>query len=288
MIEIKHLYKTYKDIKAVDDLSMTIKTGQLFAMLGLNGAGKSTTINILVGAIEKDSGEIFVDGQSIDKNIKSISHKIGIVFQNSVLDRRLTVLENLKYRAGLYDLTKEEFNRSLNFLTEKLELKDILKRPLDKLSGGQKRRVDIARALIHNPVTRRLVWDLIGNLRKEKNLTVILTTHYMEEAVEADYVVIMDSGKIVAEGTPIELKNRYSGDFVNIYQYKPELEQILEKSGLKWIKNKDFIVVEFENTQKAKDFIVKNSKLIIDLEIIKGKMDNVFLNVTGKNLKEGA
>lgn len=281
---------------------MTIKTGQLFAMLGLNGAGKSTTINILVGAIEKDSGEIFVDGQSIDKNIKSISHKIGIVFQNSVLDRRLTVLENLKYRAGLYDLTKEEFNRSLNFLTEKLELKDILKRPLDKLSGGQKRRVDIARALIHNPsilildepttgldpVTRRLVWDLIGNLRKEKNLTVILTTHYMEEAVEADYVVIMDSGKIVAEGTPIELKNRYSGDFVNIYQYKPELEQILEKSGLKWIKNKDFIVVEFENTQKAKDFIVKNSKLIIDLEIIKGKMDNVFLNVTGKNLKEGA
>lgn len=300
IIEIKNLKKYFKETKAVDDISFNVEEGELFAFLGLNGAGKSTTINVLVGVLEKDSGEVYLDGQSVDSDMNSISKKVGIVFQNSVLDKKLTVLENLKSRAGLYGISKEQFKETLAYLSEKLEFADILNRPFEKLSGGQKRRVDIARALIHSPKvlildepttgldpkTRILVWNLITELRKTKNLTVLLTTHYMEEVSDADWVVIMDAGKIVAEGTPIELKNKYANDFVKIYKYDKKLIEILQNEKIKFHKNKERIEIEFESTMLAKEFVVKNSELIFDLEIIKGNMDNVFLNVTGKNLKE--
>lgn len=300
IVEIEHLKKYFKETKAVDDISFCIKEGELFALLGLNGAGKSTTINVLVGILQKDDGKVVLDGMSVENNIGETSKKVGIVFQNSVLDKKLTVYENLKYRAGMYGISKEDFEKNLNELATKLEFNDILKRPFEKLSGGQKRRVDIARALIHkpkllildepttglDPKTRILVWKLISELRQTKNLTVLLTTHYMEEASDANWVVIMDGGKIVAEGSPIDLKNKYAFDYVRIYAYDEKLEQILQKSPYKWQKTDKFIEIEFENTNIAKQFVVENEKIIFDLEIIKGNMDSVFLNVTGKNLKE--
>ncbi len=300
IIEIKNLKKYFKDVVAVDDISFQVREGELFAFLGLNGAGKSTTINIICNALAKDSGQVFVDGLSIDEDMQSIQPKLGVVFQHSVLDDKLSVLDNLKFRANLYDMPKSQFQENLKFLAEKLEFDDILKRPLNKLSGGQKRRIDIARALIHNPrvlildepttgldpKTRILVWQLITQLRKDKSMTVFLTTHYMEEAAEADYVVIIDGGKIVAKDTPNNLKNQFAYDFIKIYQFDNKLLDILKKKKIEFNQQKEFIEIEMKNTQEAKKFLVENQESIFDFEVVKGKMDNVFLNVTGKHLKE--
>ena len=300
IIEIKNLKKYFGEVKAVDDISFSVKQGDLFAFLGLNGAGKSTTINIMCDILQKDSGEVYINNYSIDDSSDKIKADLGIVFQQSVLDEKLTVYDNLYYRAMLYNLTEKEFKQNLNFYAEKLDFKDILKRPFGKLSGGQKRRIDIARALIHNPKilildepttgldpkTRILVWDLISYLRKEKQLTVFLTTHYMEEASEADDVVIIDSGKIVAHDTPNKLKNKYANDFVKIYDWEESLIKKLEKDNYDYLQQKEFIEVKVKNILEAKNFVVKYEKLIKDFEVIKGKMDNVFLNVTGKVLKE--
>ena len=300
IIEIKNLKKYFGEVKAVDDISFSVKQGDLFAFLGLNGAGKSTTINIMCDILQKDSGDVYINNYSIDDSSDKIKADLGIVFQQSVLDEKLTVYDNLYYRAMLYNLTETEFKQNLNFYAEKLDFKDILKRPFGKLSGGQKRRIDIARALIHNPKilildepttgldpkTRILVWDLISYLRKEKQLTVFLTTHYMEEASEADDVVIIDSGKIVAHDTPNKLKNKYANDFVKIYDWEESLIKKLEKDNYDYLQQKEFIEVKVKNILEAKNFVVKYEKLIKDFEVIKGKMDNVFLNVTGKVLKE--
>ena len=287
IIEIQHLKKYFKEVKAVDDISFSVKKGELFAFLGLNGAGKSTTINILCGQLDKDSGKIYACGYDL---------------QNSVLDNKLTVLENLKIKAKLYDINNEKFKDNLEFLSDKLEFKDILNRPLYKLSGGQKRRIDLARALIHNPQilildepttgldpkTRILVWELLSSLRKTKELTIILTTHYMEEANEADTIVIIDSGKIVANDTPNNLKNKYANDFLRIYKYENSLPEILAKDKVKFTQNEKTVEIEVADIEQAKNFIVKYQNLIFDFEVLKGKMDNVFLNITGKDLKEVA
>lgn len=299
IIEIVNLKKYFGNIKAVDDISFTVKEGQLFAFLGLNGAGKSTTINILVGVQQKDSGECFINGKSIE-NITSILPEIGIVFQNSLLDKKLTVYDNLKYRAMLYNLSKTDFENNLKFFTEKLDLSNLLNKPLEKLSGGQKRKIDIARALIHkpkilildepttglDPKTRKSVWNLINLLRKNENLTVLLTTHYMEEASLADYIVIIDSGKIATQGSPNKLKNEFAYDLLKVYKYDNKLLEILENKKIPYEKIKKTIEIKFKDTLSAKNFLIENSDLIEDMEILKGSMDDVFINVTGKNLKE--
>ena len=299
IIEIVNLKKYFGNIKAVDDISFTVKEGQLFAFLGLNGAGKSTTINILVGVQQKDSGKCFINGKSIE-NIASILPEIGIVFQNSLLDKKLTVYDNLKYRAMLYNLSKTDFENNLKFFTEKLDLSNLLNKPLEKLSGGQKRKIDIARALIHkpkilildepttglDPKTRKSVWSLINLLRKNENLTVLLTTHYMEEASLADYIVIIDSGKIATQGSPNKLKNEFAYDLLKVYKYDNKLLEILENKKIPYEKIKKAIEIKFKDTLSAKNFLIENSDLIEDMEILKGSMDDVFINVTGKNLKE--
>ena len=224
IIQIKNLKKSFKDVKAVDDISFDVKKGDLFAFLGLNGAGKSTTINIICGNTEKDEGEVFINKKSIDEYTNDTKTLLGVVYQSTVLDKPLTVKDNLVSRAKLYGLFGEDLEKRLAELYDIFDLRDILSRPVGKLSGGQLRRVDIARALIHkpqvlildepttglDPQTRKMVWGTINTLRKKENITVFLTTHYMEEATDADYVVILDSGKISAEGTPLQLKNIYT------------------------------------------------------------------------------
>ena len=224
VIEIQHLSKSFGDIHAVQDLSFRVKEGELFAFLGINGAGKSTTISILCGQLPKDSGTVTIDGADLDRNIDTVKQNLGVVFQNSVLDKALSVRDNLKSRAALYGITGAAFEARLQELAVLLDFSDLLKRTVGKLSGGQRRRIDIARALLHSPKilildepttgldpqTRKLLWDAVTQLRTEKRMTVFLTTHYMEEAADADYVIILDSGKIAAEGTPIQLKNAYT------------------------------------------------------------------------------
>ena len=231
IIRIDHLSKRFGEVKAVDDLSFRVREGELFAFLGINGAGKSTTINMMCGQLSKDSGSIVIDGQELDGNVDSVKRELGVVFQSSVLDSALSVRDNLESRAALYGITGEAFRERLAELAGLLGFEDLLKRPVGKLSGGQRRRIDIARALFHkpkilvldepttglDPQTRRILWDVVSSLRRSENMTVFLTTHYMEEAGEADYVVIIDSGRISAEGTPLELKNAYTCDFMTIY-----------------------------------------------------------------------
>ena len=300
IIEINGLVKKFGNVTAVDGLSFSVRRGELFAFLGVNGAGKSTTINIISGILSKDSGEVIVCGENIDSHPDVIKGKIGIVFQGSVLDKRLTAYDNLKSRASLYGIFGNDFAKRLNELDVMLGLKDILKRPLVKLSGGQKRRVDIARALIHNPEllildepttgldpqTRQTVWNVIEQLRKEQGLTVFLTTHYMEEAAVADYVVILDNGKKVAEGTPHDLKTHYANDFVRFYTNLDKVEKVFSKLGYAVKRERDFVEVEIENTAKVAALIKGNEDLFSDFEVLKGNMDVVFLKVTGKSIKE--
>ena len=295
IIVINNLYKNYGEVKAVQNLSFRVKRGELFAFLGLNGAGKSTTISIMCGQLKKDGGSVEINGKNIDENPAQIKRELGVVFQNSVLDKPLSVEQNLKTRAALYGIEGEAFAKRLQELCDTFDLWDILKRPIGKLSGGQKRRVDVARALIHkpsilildepttglDPQTRKSVWAIIENLRKTENMTVFLTTHYMEEAVDADYVVILDSGKIAAEGTPLELKNQFTGDYLSLYGVEEEQVKAL---GKPYERTADGFRVALENTKEATSFILQYPELFEDYEIVKGKMDDVFLAATGKSL----
>ena len=298
IVEIKNLRKSFGEVKAVRDISFHVEQGELFAFLGVNGAGKSTTISIICGQLAKDKGSVEICGKSIDDSIDDVKRSIGVVFQNSVLDQSLSVSDNLKSRAALYGIKGSEFKKRQTELAEILNFKDLLNRTVGKLSGGQRRRIDIARALLHkpkllildepttglDPQTRRLLSEVVNDLRKNEGMTVLLTTHYMEEATDADYVVILDSGKIVAEGTPLELKNKYTGDFITIYEAD---ESEIKKLGMPYEILRDSIKVSVPDTAAATKLITENPELFTDYEVTKGKMDDVFLTVTGRKLTGG-
>ena len=299
IISIEHLNKHFGEVKAVQDLSFCVKAGELFAFLGINGAGKSTTINIICGQLSKNSGHVEIDGADLDRDPDRIKRELGVVFQNSVLDAALSVYDNLESRAALYGILGQDFKKRLSELSELLGFEDLLKRPVGKLSGGQRRRIDIARALLHkpkilildepttglDPQTRKTIWNIIDRLRSQENLTVFLTTHYMEEAAEADYVVIIDSGKIVAKGTPLQLKNTYTGDFITLYSVS---EAAVKTLGVAYEPLRDAYRLAVPDTAAATALIVKHPDVFKDYEITKGKMDDVFLAVTGKALEGGA
>lgn len=298
IIEISSLSKRFGEVQAVNDLSFRVKEGELFAFLGINGAGKSTTINIMCGQLSKDSGTVQLSGVDLDSDPDSIKRNLGVVFQNSVLDKELSVQDNLQSRAALYGIRGKAFRERLAELAGLLEFDDLLKRTVGKLSGGQRRRIDIARALIHrpkilildepttglDPQTRSTLWQVIGDLRKNEGMTVFLTTHYMEEAADADYVVILDSGMIAAEGTPLKLKNTYTGDFITVYGAE---ESQIKQLGAPYETIRDAYRVSVPNTAAATELILKYPDIFRDYEITKGKMDDVFLAVTGKKLIGG-
>lgn len=296
IIEVENLQKSFGQVRAVDGISFSVEKGSLFAFLGLNGAGKSTTISIMTSTLARDGGKVTIDRLDIDRDSAKIKSKIGIVFQDSVLDSVLSGRDNLKTRAGLYGIYGKDYDERIKSLSDLLDLHDFIKRPVGKLSGGQRRRLDVARALINDPKilildepttgldprSRKTVWEVIDRYRCEKGLTVFLTTHYMEEAAEADYVVILDSGKIAAEGTPNDLKNRYTGDFIRLYNGD---KTALSKKGIAFSEENGYLQIEAGNTREAKELILQNPELFDDFEIIKGKMDDVFLSATGKQLK---
>ena len=298
IIEIKNLDKSFREVHAVNDLSLKVKEGELFAFLGVNGAGKSTTISIMCGTLPKDGGEVIIDGKNVDTDMKEITKELGVVFQTSVLDAKLSVKDNLMSRASLYGIMGAEAKQRIKELASLLNFTDLLNRTFEKLSGGQRRRIDVARALLHrprilildepttglDPEARKTLWQVITDLRKQENMTVFLTTHYMEEAADADYVVILDNGKIAAEGTPLQLKNEFTGDFITLYHAN---ENDIKNLGLPYEIIKDACRVAVKNTEEARNLIMKNPSLFTDFEITKGKMDDVFLAVTGKKPEGG-
>ena len=295
IIKISHLHKSFGEVKAVNDLSFQVKKGELFAFLGVNGAGKSTTISIICGQLKKDSGTVQINENDIEKTGKKVGRTLGVVFQDSVLDKPLTVRENLKSRAALYGIMGKAFEERLKELVNILDFGDYLNRPVGKLSGGQRRRIDIARALLHrpevlildepttglDPQTRLLIWNVIDKLRTDEKLTVFLTTHYMEEAANADYVVILDKGSIVAEGTPFELKSEYVQDTMSVYGVT---EDEIKALGRDYKKIRNGYQLKVKNTSEATRLIVEHQELFRDYEVVKGGMDDVFLAVTGKTL----
>ncbi len=299
IIEIEGLNKHFGDVHAVRDLSFSVRAGELFAFLGVNGAGKSTTINILCGQLAKDGGRVQINGFDLDRHVDRIKRGLGVVFQSSVLDGALTVWDNLESRAALYGIVGSEFRKRYAELAELLDFADLTRRAVGKLSGGQRRRIDIARALLHrpeilildepttglDPQTRKLLWDVIRRLRAEENMTVFLTTHYMEEAADADYVVILDSGEIAAEGTPLALKNAYTGDFITVYGVD---EAQVKTLGVPYEAIRDAYRLTVPDTRAATELIVAHSDVFCDYEVTKGKMDDVFLAVTGKKLEGGS
>lgn len=295
IIQIENLVKRFGDLTAVDGISFEVRRGEMFAFLGVNGAGKSTTISIVCGARERDGGTVTVDGVDIDSDVRKVKSALGVVFQSSVLDKVLTVKENLRSRAALYGIFGAEFEKRYAELDEMLSLKELERRPVGKLSGGQRRRCDIARALLHkpkilildepttglDPQTRKTVWRVIDELRRDGDLTVFLTTHYMEEAANADSVVIIDKGRIVAQGSPVELKNAYTGDFISVYGAD---EKTLAALGKPMTKIPDGYRIEVKDTAEATELIVAHPELFTDYEVEKGKMDDVFLAATGMRL----
>jgi multidrug/hemolysin transport system ATP-binding protein len=281
ILSVKNLVKSYKDIIAVNDISFDVKRGSLFAFLGPNGAGKSTTINVITTLLNKDSGEVSLNEMTEDKYFRE---KIGVVFQNNVLDDVLTVKENLIYRGALYLKTKEKVVQRYEELSEFLNLKEFENQRFKTLSGGQKRRTEIARALFADPElllldepttgldpeTRQIVWKVIKKLQEEKGITIFLTTHYMEEAANADHVVIINKGKIMVQGTPAYLKEKV---------FKEKLKS-LKRS---YEKVADQFIITVEDTKDTLLLIEEFKTQIKQFEVVKGTMDDVFINVVGKD-----
>lgn len=294
ILEVKNLKKHFKEIKAVDDISFDVHRGSLFAFLGQNGAGKSTTIKMIITLLQKDTGEVYLNGNNKEEYIRE---KIGVVFQENVLDNLLTVKENLMLRGSFYLKDKTEVTKRYNELVIDLGLKEIENQYFKTLSGGQKRRVEIARALFSNPEllildepttgldpeTRVVVWKIIEKLRDEKGVTVFLTTHYMEEAANADYVIIIHKGKIVAEETPAMLKKKYSKDYFKVVPKDKELLlKYIKNNNRSYKKVADQYNIEIKDTLDAIKVIEEIKQNIETFEVAKGTLDDVFVNVVGK------
>lgn len=299
IIEVAGLEKSYNKTKAVNKINFYVEEGALFAFLGVNGAGKSTTIDMLSTQLLPDSGKVKIDGLELGKDDDQIRSKIGIVFQDSVLDNLLTVSENLFTRGKLYSLTKGELKKAVDKAIKTVGIEDLMNRYYGKLSGGQRRRCDIARALINtpkilfldepttglDPQTRKNVWETIRKIQKENGMTVFLTTHYMEEAAQADYITIIGKGEIKAMGTPLELKEIYSTDLLKIKSsYHDRTIEILNNLNVKFEIINGLFEIQLKLTTDAIKIIELCKDNIENFEVLNGTMDDVFINVT----KEGA
>lgn len=303
VLNVKNLTKTFKKYKALDNLSFKVYKKQLYGFLGINGAGKSTTLNIIMGLLSKDSGEIELFGENIKGDFTKIRNNIGIVFQSSILDSNLTVYENLYSRLLLYknNFKGKKIKEVVSEIISEFKLEDLVNQKYGTLSGGQKRRVDIARALAHkpsilfldepttglDPVSKKLVWDILSQLQKEKGLTIILTTHYMQEADNCDYAIVIKKGVKLDEGTPSDLKTRLTKAKILIQAPKDDFEinYLLKKHNLAFEFKTDLYKVEFDSYQKAFEFTKKNINHLKNFELIKGDMEEAFINSTKKHLE---
>ena len=305
IITVKGLKKYFHEVKAVDDISFHVEPGETFGFLGINGAGKSTTINMLCTLFPVTAGEVSVCGYQLGKDDEKIRRNIGVVWQNNCLDERLSVKENLYVRGSLYGLDGNALKNRIEEIGKKLQLKDIYQMRYEKLSGGQKRRCEIAAALINtpkilfldepttglDPATRKLVWESMDTLQKEDGTTIFLTTHYMEEAACARHIAIIDSGKIKEYGTPFELKERYAKDKLHLIpkpEKQNELIPLLKQMSYQEddiVNANDRIVISVKDSMFALEILQKVQNCLSGFEMLQGTMDDVFLNVTGKALK---
>ena len=299
VIDVQHLSKAFGSNKAVDNLSFSVPKGSLFAFLGQNGAGKSTTINMLIGLLPKDSGDIYYNGS---QDYSAFKNQIGTVFQNNILDDLLTAEENLLLYGALYLKTSRAVKERFKEIVSLLHLEDCIKKPIKTLSGGQRRKMEIARAMWNNPEilfldepttgldpkTRLEVWDILRRTRQSSGMTVFLTTHYMEETADADQIVIIHKGKLVARGSPAELKAQYSGDRLLITPVSAtEFEAALHSKNLEFEKVADTYILRHNSTEQSIELLYELRSNIRFYESVKGSMDDVFLQAAGEKIEGG-
>ncbi|MCL2545688.1 MAG: ABC transporter ATP-binding protein [Oscillospiraceae bacterium] len=302
IIEVQNFTKRYGKFTAVDDISFTVDEGSIFAFLGPNGAGKSTTINTLCTIFDKTEGSLTINGKDVTTQKNEVRSTIGVVFQDNTLDTKMTVEENLRMHCVFYKVPKCEVEERIRFVLELVDLLEVRKKTVSALSGGMKRRVEIARGLIHypkvlfldepttglDPQTRAHVWEYVLRLQKEKNITIFLTTHYMDEAEVCNKVAIMDHGKIIAHDTPFGLKKQYTKDRAYITtKNPPALEALLDTRGIHYVKKEKFHRVDVDSTPGILQVLAECNADITDIEIRKGTLNDVFLEITGREIREG-
>lgn len=301
IIEVSHLKKSFGALEAVKKIDFYVEEGSLFAFLGPNGAGKSTTIDMISTQLKPDGGKIVINGYELGQDDDHIRSSIGIVFQDSLLDPLLTVEENLRTRGSFYGMSRAELDAAITSAAVTANVTEFLKRPYGKLSGGQRRRADIARALIHtpkilfldepttglDPQTRKSVWEMVLKLQREQGMTVFLTTHYMEEAAQADYITIIDHGEVLAKGTPLELKTRYTSDMLKIKpKHDEELTALLEQQAASYERDAAGVYsIPLNQTVDALPLLDLCRNNIENVEIINGTLDDVFIRLTGTEVR---
>jgi len=300
-IEVKNFTKKFGDFIAVDNISFEVEEGSIFGFLGPNGAGKSTTINTLCTIQEKTSGDMKINGLDVSTQMAQVRNNIGIVFQEPTLDEKLTIEENLKLHCDFYNVPKKEVKSRIDFVLDLVDLEQRRNSPVKNLSGGMKRRAEIARGLVHfpkvlfldepttglDPQTRSNVWEYIYKLQKEKKITIFLTTHYMEEAEICNKIAIIDKGKIIAFDTPFNLKKQYTSTVMRLESDQPEvIVGFLDQHHMKYKKDGDFVMVNINDYDDFLAILSANKQYIKDLEVKKGSLNDVFLNITGKEIRE--
>jgi multidrug/hemolysin transport system ATP-binding protein len=302
-ISVSGLTKRFGDVLAVDDISFEVASGSVFAFLGTNGAGKSTTIGCVTTVSPFDAGEISVAGHDVRRDSEPVRGQIGVVFQDSMLDAQLTARENLATRARFYTADRFAIRDRVAELSALIGLGDFLDRRYGALSGGQRRRVDIARALLHSPAilfldeptagldpaSRAIVWSTIHDLRDRHGLTVFLTTHYMEETEEADLVSIIDSGRIIAQGTPAQLRAEHSHSILTVTSRNPAaLTALATAAGLTVADRGGTLEIRVGDSGAARRLLAEHGDDVVDFEFRHGRMDDVFLALTGREHIEEA
>lgn len=300
IIQVENLKKYYGEVKAVDGIDFQVEEGQLFAFLGPNGAGKSTTIDIICTLLKPDSGRVVVNGQELGDDDYAIKASIGVVFQKGLLDNLLTVKENLEVRGSFYGMTRPERNLAMEKAIKATGVSEFINRPYGKLSGGQRRRADIARALMNqpkilfldepttglDPQTRTNVWKTIRELQQETGMTIFLTTHYMEEAAAADYVVVIDNGKMAAEGTPEWLKEKYSTDKLLLHaRDQAVIERYLQGKNITFEQRGMTFQIPLKKTLEAIPLLNECAPYLEHFEVLMGSMDDAFIGITGKEIR---
>ena len=300
IIEVKNFTKRYGDFAAVNDISFSVEEGSIFAFLGPNGAGKSTTINTLCTVLDKTSGELILNGHDVSKERDKVRSDIGIVFQNSTLDERLTVEENLRFHCMFYGVPKTGMRERIDFALDLVDLTDRARSPVGALSGGMKRRAEIARALVHlpkvlfldeptaglDPQSRAAVWDYIARLQKNRGITVFLTTHYMDEAEICSKVAIIDHGEIAAFGTPAELKAEFALPTVKIRSDRTDgIADFMRENGVAHEVSADGVTAHVADVKVAIEALYKFRDAISGFETSNGSLNDVFLAVAGKEIR---
>lgn len=302
IIQVNGLKKYFGEVKAVKGINFQVEKGELFGFLGVNGAGKSTTINMLCTVLRPTEGRVHICGLELGKDDEEIRKKIGVVYQNNCLDDKLTVKENLFTHGALYEKNQKKLEEQVTHVCEVLELEEVYKRRYSRLSGGWKRRCEIARALVHapqilfldepttglDPATRQIVWESIERLRKEEGMTIFLTTHYMEEAARASHIAILHSGELKEYGTPFFLKEAYAKDKLKLIPMRSgekELTDYLEQKQLSYQKKEEYFQIHVKDSLAAIPILEEVHDLLEGFEMVQGSMDDVFLNVTGRSLE---